>query len=82
MTLHTELGLVQLRVDSGQEPATKTWICPQQRAWGLVPHQIITPGLAEKLCFTAVATTSYAQAAAVANRLGVAVDDTVIHHQV
>ena len=82
MTLHTELGLVQLTVDYGQEPATKTWFCPQQRAWGLGPHQKITPGLAEKLCFTAVATTSYAQAAAVANRWGVAVDDAVIHQQV
>ena len=47
-----------------------------------MPHQKITPGLAEKLCFTAVATTSYAQAAAVAARWGVAVDDAVIHQQV
>lgn len=82
MTLHTELGLVQLTVDYGQEPATKKWFCPQQRAWGLSPHQKITPGLAEKLCFTAVATTSYVQAAAVATRWGVTVDDAVIHQQV
>jgi hypothetical protein len=47
-----------------------------------LPHQKITPGLAEKLCFTAVATTSYAQAAAVASRWGVVVDDAVIHQQV
>lgn len=46
------------------------------------PHQKLTPGLAEKLCFTAVATTSYAQAAAVAARWGAAVDDAVIHQQV
>jgi hypothetical protein len=73
---------VKLAVDYGQEPVTKKWFCPQPRAWGLSPHQKITPGLAEKLCFTAVATTSYAQAAAVANRWGVAVDDAVIHQQV
>jgi len=73
---------VKLTVDYGQEPTTKKWFCPQQRAWGLAPHQKITPGLAEKLCFTAVATTSYAQAAAVAARWGVAVDDAVIHQQV
>jgi hypothetical protein len=42
----------------------------------------MTPGLAEKLCFTAIATTSYAQAAAVAARWGVAVDDAVSHQQV
>ena len=73
---------MKLAVDYGQEPVTKKWFCPQPRAWGLSPHQKITPGLAEKLCFTAVATTSYAQAAAVANRWGVAVDDAVIHQQV
>src|ERR1039457_3650921 len=76
LTLRTELGPVKLTVDYGQEPATPKWFCPQQRAWGLAPHQKITPGLAEKLCFTAVATTSYAQAAAVAARWGGVVDDT------
>jgi hypothetical protein len=73
---------VQLTIDYGQEPGTQKWFCPQQRAWGMSPHQKITPGLAEKLCFTAVATTSFAQAAAVAARWGVAVDDAVIHQQV
>lgn len=82
LTLRTELGLVKLTVDYGQEPSTKEWHCPQQRAWGLRPHQKVTPGLAEKLCFTAVATTSYEQAAAVAARWGVPVDDTLIHQQV
>ena len=82
LTLHTELRPVQLTVDYGQDPATKKWFCPQPRAWGLSPHQKITPGLAEKLCFTAVATTSYVPAAAVATRWGVAVDDAVIHQQV
>jgi hypothetical protein len=47
-----------------------------------LPHQKITPGLAEKLCFTATATTSYEQASAVATRWGVAVDDSLIHQQV
>lgn len=82
MTLRTELGLVKLTVDYGRSAATQEWFCPQQRAWGLSPHQKITPGLAEKLCFTAVATTSFAQAAAVATCWGVAVDDAVIHQQV
>ena len=82
MTLRTELGPVKLTVDYGQEPATPKWFCPQQRAWGLAPPQKITLGLAEKLCFTAVATTSYAQVAAVAARWGVVVDDTVIHQPV
>jgi hypothetical protein len=82
LTLRTELGLVKLTVDYGEEPATKKWPGPQQRAWGLLPHQKVTPGLAEKLCFTAVATTSYEPAAAVAARWGVVVDDTLIHQPV
>ena len=81
LTLRTEVGLVKLTVDYGQDPHTQKWFCPQQQAWGLRPHQKITPGLAEKLCFTAAASTSYEQAAAVAGRWGVPVDDTLIHQQ-
>src|ERR1035437_1077956 len=82
LTLRTELGSVQLTVDYGQEPQTQKWFCPQQPAWGLSPHQKLTPGLAEKLCFTAVATASYEQAAAVAARWGGPVDDALLHAQV
>jgi hypothetical protein len=73
---------VRLTVSYGRAPQTQQWVCPQQLAWGLTAHQKITPGLAEKLCFTATATTSYAQAAAVAAQWGVVVDDSVIHQQV
>lgn len=71
-----------MTVDYGQQPTTGQWHSPQQRAWGLAPHQKITPRLAEKLCFTALATTAYEQAAAVAACWGVPVDDAVIHQQV
>ena len=80
--MRTELGLVKLTTDYGQDPQTRKSFCPQQRAWGLTPHQKITPGLAAKLCFTAVVTNSYEQAAAVAAQWGVAVTDTLIHQQV
>lgn len=82
LTLHTELGPVRLQLDYGREPETGQWHSPQQRAWGLLPHQKITPGLAEKLCFTATMTGSYAQACAVIARWGVVVDDSVLHQQV
>ena len=82
LTLRTELGLVKIRTDYGQDPQTQAWFSPQQRAWGLTPHQKITPSLAAKLCFTAVATNSYEQAAAVVAQWGVPVDDAVIHQQV
>ena len=71
LMLRTELGWVTLTVGYGQVPQPLKWVCPQQRAWGLSPHQKLTLGLAEKLCFTAVATTSYEPAAAVAAGWGV-----------
>ena len=82
MTLRTELGAVKLTTDYGQHPQTQKWFSPQQQAWGLQPHQKVTPGLAAKLCFTALATASYEQAAAVAAQWGVTVTDTLIHQQV
>jgi hypothetical protein len=72
-----------LTVDYGQDAHTQQWLCPpQQQAWGLGPHQKVTPGLAEKLCFTAAATLSFEQTAAVVRRWGLAVDDPLIHRQV
>ena len=82
LTLHTELGAVTLTTDYGQDPQTRKYFCPQQRAWGLQPHQKVTPALAAKLCFTALATTSYEQAAAVAAQWGVTVTDSLMHQQV
>lgn len=43
------------------------------------PHQKITPGFAEKLCFTVTATGSYEEAAAVASQWGSAMDDSTLH---
>ena len=82
LTRRTELGWVKPSPGYGQDLQTRQGFCPQQRVWGLAPHQKITPGLAAKLCFTAGATTSYEQAAAVAPPWGVAVADAVIHQQV
>jgi hypothetical protein len=68
LTLHSELGAIELLVDCGQDPASGQWVCPLQRHWGIEPHQKITPGFADKLCFTATATGSSAEAAQVAAR--------------
>ena len=48
-------------------------------AWQLGPHQKMTPGLAEKLCFTATATGSYEEAAQVASKWSQSVDDATLH---
>lgn len=66
-------------MDYGQDCATGQWVCPVRRAWGLAPHQHMTPAWAEKLAFTVTATGSYEEAAAVASRWGRAVDDATLH---
>ena len=66
LSLQSELGKIELVVDYGQDRVTGQWGCPLQRHWGLQPHQKITPGFADKLCFTVTATGSYEEAAAVA----------------
>jgi len=48
-------------------------------AWQLAAHQKITPGFAEKLCFTATATGSYEEAAQVASKWAQSIDDSTIH---
>ena len=47
--------------------------------WHLGPHQKITPGYAEKLCFTATATGSYEEAAQVASQWSPSIDDSTVH---
>ena len=66
--LQSELGKIELRVDYGQDLTSGQWGCALQRYWGMEPHQKITPGFCEKLCFTATATGSYEEAAQVASR--------------
>ena len=57
--LRSELGKIELVVDYGQAPCSGRWGCPLREQWQLGPHEKITPGFAEKLCFTATATGSW-----------------------
>ena len=79
LQLRTVLGEVELRVWHGQDPTDRHWGCPLQERWGLGPHQKITPGLADKLCFTVTATGSYEEAAALAAKWGCPVDDSTLY---
>jgi hypothetical protein len=45
----------------------------------LAAHQKITPGFAQKLCFTATATGSYEEAAQVASQWAQSIDDSTLH---
>jgi hypothetical protein len=79
VTLRSELGDVRFVADYGQDPATGRWCSPLREAWGLGPHQKLTPGLAEKICFTATATGSYEEAAQVVSKWTPSIDDSTIH---
>lgn len=79
MHLRTVVGVVELRVLHGQDPSDKHWGCPVRERWGLSSHQQLSLGLEDKLAFTVTATASYAEAAAVAGKWGVSVDDSTLH---
>ena len=79
MQLRTLAGRVELQVLHGQDPADGHWGCPVRERWGLSCHQQLSLALEDKLAFTVTATASYAEAAAVAGKWGVAVDDSTLH---
>jgi hypothetical protein len=79
LTLRSELGSITLRVDYGLDRSTGQWLNPVQQAWGLGPHQKLTPGFAEKLCFTVTATGSYEEAAQVVGKWSGEMDDSTLH---
>jgi hypothetical protein len=66
MHLDTGVGTVELEVWHGQDRSDGHWGCPIRERWGLRPHQKMSPWLEEKLAFTATATGSYEDAAALA----------------
>ena len=79
LTLRSELGSISLKVDSGLDRQTGQWLSPVPRDWGLKPHQKLTPGFAEKLCFTVTATGCYEEAAQVVSKWSERMDDSTLH---
>lgn len=80
LTLRSEFGEISVIADYGQDPQSRFWHFPLRRQWGLSARQELTPGLAEKLCFTVTATGSYEEAAQVACKWGGGkVDDSTLH---
>lgn len=79
MCLRTGVGVVELEVLHGQDPADKRWGCPIREQWGLSVHQQLSLALEDKLAFTVTATASYEEAAALAGKWGVPVDDSTLH---
>ena len=79
MQLRTGVGMIELQVLHGQDPADKPWGCPVREPWGLTGHQQPSLALEDKLAFTITATASYEEAAAVAEKWGVPVTDSALH---
>ena len=79
MQLLTEAGVVKLEVPYGQDATDQHWGCPIRERWGLTSHQQLSLALEDKLAFTITATASYEEAAALAQKWGVAVTDSLLH---
>ena len=80
--LTTSAGAVEIKTFYGQDPQTGEYFCPVRERWGLAPRQVMSPVLEERLCFTATLTGSYEATAKVAEKWGVAGDDSTIHAHV
>ena len=79
MQLRTAVGVVTLQVVHGQDPNDEHWGCPVRECWGLTQHQQLSLALEDKLAFTITATSSYEEAAAVAQKWGSPVSRSTMH---
>lgn len=78
MHLRTAFGPVALNVWQGQDPADGHWGCPIRDWWGLSAHQQLSPALEDKLAYFGTVTVSYAAAAKLAAKVGLAIEDSTI----
>lgn len=79
MPLRTSVGAIELEVWYGYDPGALAWGCPMRQRWGLLPYQRTSPALEDKVLFTATATGTFEQAAAVATKWGSPIDDSTVH---
>jgi hypothetical protein len=79
LPLRTAVGVVELQVWYGYDARAQAWGCPIRQRWGLRARQRSSPGLEDKVVFTATTTGTYEQAAAVASKWGCPMDDSTVH---
>lgn len=79
MQMRTVVGVVELTVGYGQDPGDGHWGCPLRELWGLTSHQQLSLALEDKLAFTLTATSSYEEAAALAQKWGIPLSDSALH---
>lgn len=79
MRVRTAPGLIELEVLHGQDATDEHWGCPIRERWGLSEHEQLSLALTDKLAFTVTATSSYEEAALLAQKWGVAVSASAMH---
>lgn len=79
MQLRSAVGVIELEVLHGQDPKDRHWGCPIRECWGLSCHQQLSLALEDRLAFTVTATSSYEEAAAVAQKWGASVSSAGLH---
>jgi len=79
MQLRSAVGVIELEVLHGQDPKDKHWGCPIRECWGLGCHQQLSLALEDRLAFTVTATSSFQEAAAVAQKWGACVSHAALH---
>jgi hypothetical protein len=82
VTIRTCAGEITLEAPYGQEPENGRWLAPVRELWNMTIHQIMSPALEEKICYTATRAGSFEAAAELAAKWGSPVDDAVLHHHV
>lgn len=79
MKMRTVAGTVDLRLPIGYSRATRQWVSPVRRAWGMDAYQRVSPELQARMCQTATIAPSYAAAVELAGCWGCPLDDDLIH---
>lgn len=82
VTLHTRVGTIRIPSVYGQDPQTGQRLCPLRLRLGVSASVSATPELKELLCFIATLSLSYEAAAQIADKMGLSVNDSMIHRYV
>ena len=82
LVLQTVVGVVRLKAAYGYSTSQGIWITPAREAWGMSPHQRVSPELQARVVETSTACGSYQKAARIATLWGTPISDDLVHAQV
>ena len=79
IAIQTCAGKVEIETLYGQNPETRQWRYPLKEQLGVAGRLPLSPLLAQRLCFTATQSLSFAACAATATVWGAPVNDSMVH---